>query len=185
MLHGTSLSTDAGLAGDRLPPEMAYRFARGEEVKSSLGRPAKLSKPLDWLMIADHSDGMGLIGDILEGDPEVMEFEQVQRWNKGLVAGGAAATEAKVDLVSTFSSGKVDKKLMAMYSPGSENYKSLWEKCVADAEAFNEPGRFTTLIGFEWTSLINDVHSKPIKVVNRPGSLNASASATHFSQRLL
>ena len=62
-LH-TSLSMDAGLFGNRLPPADAYRFARGEQVVSSTGQPLRLSRPLDWLVVADHSDGMGLIDDL-------------------------------------------------------------------------------------------------------------------------
>ena len=56
-LH-TVLSMDAGLIGNRLPPRDAYRFARGEEVLASSGQRVRLSRPLDWLVIADHSDGM-------------------------------------------------------------------------------------------------------------------------------
>lgn len=158
-LH-TNLSADAGLAGNRLSPEVAYRFARGEKITSSFGMPAKLSRPLDWLVVADHSDGMGLIGGILASDPDVMAFEQANLWSDALKEGGEVAAKAKVDLVRTFSAGKVDPKLMAMYSPGSSKYESLWEKAVADAEAFNEPGRFTALIGYEWTSVIkgNNMH---------------------------
>jgi len=151
----TSLSSDAGMAANRLSPEFAYRFARGEEVVSSMGIPAKLSRPLDWLTIADHTDGMGMVGDLLTGDPELMAFEQVARWNKGLLAGGEAATAAKVDLINTFSAGKVDPKLLAMYAPGSDRFNSIWQGAVETAEEFNEPGRFTALIGYEWTSLIN------------------------------
>ncbi len=168
----TNLSTDAGLAGNRLPPEMAYRFARGEEVESSLGIPAKLSRALDWLVIADHTDGMGLVDDLLAGNQEVMKFEQVQKWNKALIEGGTAAAEAKVDLVKTFSAGEVDPELMAMYAPGSPKYRSLWEKAVADAETFNEPGRFSALIGYEWTSLINGNNMHRV-VIMRDGAKRA------------
>ena len=56
-LH-TVLSVDAGLFGARLSLDDAYRFARGAEVASSAGQPVKLSRPLDWLVIADHSDAM-------------------------------------------------------------------------------------------------------------------------------
>ena len=59
-LH-TGLSVDAGLFGARLGLEDAYRFARGEQVTASSGQPVKLSRPLDWLVIADHSDGMGMV----------------------------------------------------------------------------------------------------------------------------
>lgn len=158
-LH-TNMSTDAGLANNRLPPETAYRFARGEKVETSLGLKAQLSRPLDWLVIADHTDGLGMIGDITEGDEEVLQFEQAQGWSKALKAGGQEATDAKTDLIKTFASGKIEPELIALYSPGTEKFKSIWEEAVAAAEAHNEPGRFTAMLGYEWTSLIfgNNMH---------------------------
>src|SRR5262249_30171869 len=57
-LH-TSFSMDAGAFGCRLGPKDAYRFAKGEEVIASSGQPAKLSRPLDFMVVADHSDGFG------------------------------------------------------------------------------------------------------------------------------
>jgi len=170
-LH-TSLSMDAGLFGNRLPPRDAYRFARGEEVVSSTGQAVRLSRPLDWLVVADHSDGMGLVGDLAAGKPEVLAYEQGARWNKGLAAGGDAAVQAAMDLIGNFSQGKVDPALMALYSPGSKLYKNLWERVIDEAEAFNDPGRFTTFIGFEWTSLIkgNNMHRV---VIMRDGPVRA------------
>ena len=66
-LH-TSLSMDAGAWGNSLGLEPAYRFARGEEVTSSSGLNAKLSRPLDWVVIADHSDGYGFFPRLLAQD---------------------------------------------------------------------------------------------------------------------
>jgi hypothetical protein len=145
-LH-TSLSMDAGLFGNRLPPREAYRFARGEEVVSSTGQAVRLSRPLDWLVIADHSDGMGMVGDLAAGKPEILAYEQGARWNKGLEEGGDAAVQAALDLITNFSQGKVEP-------------------------AFNDPGRFTAFIGFEWTSLIkgNNMHRV---VIMRDGPVRA------------
>ena len=70
-LH-TSLSFDAGAAGARLGPVDAYRFAKGQEITSSTGQPVKLSRPLDFLVVADHSDNMGFFGDFLAGKPELL-----------------------------------------------------------------------------------------------------------------
>ena len=67
-LH-TSLSMDAGTFGNRLGLEDAYRFTRGEEVTASKGFKAKLGRPLDWVVIADHSDGMGAMKEIIKGNP--------------------------------------------------------------------------------------------------------------------
>jgi hypothetical protein len=63
-LH-TSLSFDAGAFGNRLGPPDAYRFARGDEVVASSGQAVRLARPLDWLAITDHSDGMGFTNDAL------------------------------------------------------------------------------------------------------------------------
>jgi len=179
-LH-TALSMDAGLFGNRLPPRDAYRFARGEEVVSSTGQAVRLSRPLDWLAITDHSDGMGMVGDIAAGKPQLLAYEQAARWNKGMAEGGDAAVQAALDLITTFSQGKMNPEMFALYSPGSKLYKNLWEKVVADAEAFNDPGRFTALIGFEWTSLIkgNNMHRV---VIMRDGAVRARQVVPYTTQ---
>lgn len=152
-LH-SSLSFDAGGFGNRLDPRAAYRFARGEEVISSTGQPVRLARPLDWLAITDHSDGMGFIDDVLAASPLVTNFEQGARWSKGFRAGGQKAVDTTLDMVTTFSQGKVDPEMFANYSPGSRRYATIWDKVVNNAEEFNDPGKFTALIAFEWTSLV-------------------------------
>ena len=152
-LH-TALSIDAGGFGNRLGLEEAYRFARGEEVTASSGQQVRLSRPLDWLVIADHSDGLGFITDLLESSPMVTKYDQGKRWSEGFLAGGKTAVETTLDLITTFSQGKINGEMMANYSPGSENYQTIWDGVIDAAEEFNEPGRFTAFIGFEWTSLV-------------------------------
>jgi len=179
-LH-TGLSVDAGLFGARLGLEDAYKFARGEEVVSSTGQPAKLARPLDWLVIADHSDMMGLINDLKAGSPEVMKFEQGAYAAKGLRAGGQTAVDTALELITTFSQGKMDPELLAAYSPGSKIYASTWEKVVKAAEAYNDPGAFTALIGFEWTSLVkgNNLHRN---VIFRDGADKAGQVVPYTTQ---
>jgi hypothetical protein len=77
-LH-TGLSMDAGLFGARLGLDDAYRFARGEEVMASSGQPARLGRALDWLVIADHSDGMGFFNDLAAGKPSIIKYDQGKR----------------------------------------------------------------------------------------------------------
>jgi len=152
-LH-TSLSFDAGGFGNRLDPRAAYRFARGEEVIASSGQPVRLARPLDWLAITDHSDGMGFIDDVLAASPLVTNYEQGARWSKGFRAGGQEAVDTTLDMITTFSQGKVDPEMFANYSPGARRYSTIWDDVINSAEEFNDPGRFTALIGFEWTSLV-------------------------------
>ncbi len=153
-LH-TGLSMDAGLFGNRLGLEDAYRFARGEQVTTSSGQPAKLARPLDWLVIADHSDMMGFIFDVKDGDPLVLQSEQGRRWHEGINGSGEDGVKAALDLITTFSNGRMEPELVKAYAPGSAKYSDIWEQTIDAADAFNDPGQFTAIIGFEWTSLVN------------------------------
>jgi hypothetical protein len=151
-LH-TGLSLDAGLFGNILGHADAYRLARGEEIKSSTGLPVKLSRPLDWLVITDHSDLMGIATDIQKGAPNIMAVPKGKEWAEAFAKGGAAAGEAAFDLITHFAQMKVPKEFLKDYSPGSNVYDNLWGDIIDAAEQFNDPGRFTALIGYEWTSV--------------------------------
>jgi hypothetical protein len=151
-LH-TGLSLDAGLFGCILDHEDAYRLARGEEIKSSTGLPVKLGRPLDWLVITDHSDMMGVAFDIQSGAPNVMAVPKGKEWHEGFKKGGEAAGKAAFDLITHFAQMKIPEKLLNDYSPGSPIYNGIWEDITETADRFNDPGRFTALIGFEWTSV--------------------------------
>ena len=140
-LH-TTYSMDARLYGNVLGLEEAYRFALGEEVTASTGQRVKLSRPLDWLVIADHSDQLGMAQDIAKGAPEVLKSEQGRAWSKGLQAGGQESVEAGLDLVDKFGRGLLDPYLVKTYSPGSPKYSTIWNKIVDAAETYNDPGRF-------------------------------------------
>ncbi|MGI9473684.1 MAG: DUF3604 domain-containing protein [Rubripirellula sp.] len=153
-LH-TALSMDAGTFGNRLGLEDAYRFCRGEQVTSATGLQAKLGRPLDFVVIADHSDGMGVFELLKKGDSRVVVDDQTRSWHEGIRAGGQAAVDAALDLITTFSQGKTP---FPTNSP--ELSRPVWDECVKMAELYNEPGKFTALIGYEWTSLVkgNNLH---------------------------
>jgi len=151
-LH-TGLSLDAGLFGNILGHDDAYRFARGEEITASSGIQVKLGRPMDFLVITDHSDMMGIATDIQKGAPNIMAIPKGKEWHEGFKKGGKAAGEAAFDLITHFSQMKLPEKMVEDYSPGSEVYDNLWYDIIDTAERFNDPGKFTALIGFEWTSV--------------------------------
>ena len=146
-LH-TSFSMDAGAFGARVGPRDAYRFARGEELNSSSGQPVKLARPLDFLVVTDHSDNMGFFPDLFVGKAEVLADPTGRRWYDMIQAGKGG--EAAIDIIVQFSQGTFPKNLM--YFPGTRAYKGAWQETIDAAEKYNEPGRFTAFIGFEWTS---------------------------------
>jgi hypothetical protein len=160
----TGLSLDAGLFGNTTGHETAYRFARGEEVVSATGQPAKLSRPLDWLVIADHSDMLGIATDIQRGAPNILANAKGKEWYEGFKEGGSAAAAAAFDLITNFTQGTIPKELLEDYSPGSAVYMTLWNDIIETADRFNEPGRFTALIGYEWTAIPkgNNLHRNVI-----------------------
>jgi hypothetical protein len=143
----TGWSGDAGMSGTTLSPEDAFRFARGEEVISTSGQPAQLSRPLDWMAITDHSDGMGVISLIREGDPEMMSDPTLKRWHDMMNEGGESAAAAMMELIAAQSNKKLPPLVM-----DPKFAKSAWERTTAIAEKYNEPGQFSALIGYEWTS---------------------------------
>lgn len=151
-LH-TGLSLDAGLFGNVLGHADAYRLARGEEIVSSTGLPVKLSRPLDWLVITDHSDMMGIATDIQNGEPNIMAIPKAREWAEGFKQGGQAAGAAAFDLITNFAQMTIPPELVEQYSPGSQVYDDLWRDITRTADDFNNPGQFTALIGFEWTSV--------------------------------
>ncbi len=167
-LH-TNISMDAGLFGNRLGLDEAYRFARGEQIVSSNGTPVKLSRPLDWLAVADHSDGMGFFPDLIAGKPHIVADPTGRDWYERLHAGDGVAVA--MELIGLFSQGQLPEALIV--KPDSPQYKSTWQRIIAAAEAYNDPGRFTALIGYEWTSLVagNNMHRV---VLYRDGAATAS-----------
>jgi len=154
-LH-TDISMDAGAFGNRLGLDEAYRFARGEEVESTTAGPVRLSRPLDFLVVADHSDNMGFFPDMFAGAPHILSDPTGKDWYNRIQSGDGVSVA--LELIGLFSQGQFPEALM--YTPDSTPYKNAWAKTVKAAEQYNEPGRFTAFIGYEWTSLVrgNNMH---------------------------
>jgi hypothetical protein len=97
-LH-TNLSLDARAFGVTLGPEEAYRFARGEEVTTSHGERVKLSRPLDWLVVTDHSDAMGAMNEIVAGNPDLMGEPVLKDWHDRINQGGDVALATTMEMI--------------------------------------------------------------------------------------
>ena len=152
----TSFSVDAGAFGNTLGPDEAYRYARGEELVASSGIKTKLVRPLDFMAVADHSDNMGFFPDLFAGADYVLADPTGKDWNERLKSGDGASVA--LEIIQKFSIGQFPKALL--FAPDSKPYRNAWDRIIASAEKFNEPGRFTAFIGYEWTSLVagNNLH---------------------------
>jgi hypothetical protein len=170
-LH-TSNSLDARAFGAILDPADAYRFARGEEITTSHGLKVKLSRPLDWLVVSDHSDGMGAMNEIIDGNASLMRDAQLREWNARLNQGGSTAMAATMEVIESFAG--ISETPMPAAALDPRFVQTVWDEYVETAEAFNDPGRFTTIIGYEWTSTEggNNLHRN---VLYRDGAMRAQA----------
>ncbi len=101
-LH-TANSLDAAAFGNSLGPEPAYRFARGEEVVSSSGQAVRLSRPLDFLVVADHAEGLGSVLELKKGNPNLMSDPALRRWHDLMTAGSDSAVQAVIEMVALVS----------------------------------------------------------------------------------
>ena len=143
----TSYSTDAGMIGNRLGPEEAYRFARGEMVVSSTGVRTRLQRPMDFLVISDHAENLGLAPMISERNPDLLKTDFGREISQLVYDGKYLAAYTLW--------GEALGALKDPLAGNDELTRSMWERLTTAAEEFNEPGKFTALIGYEWTSSPN------------------------------
>jgi hypothetical protein len=176
-LH-TGNSLDAGAFGARLLPEDAHRFARGEELTSSTGLQVKLSRPLDFLVVADHSDNMGFFPLLHSGDPKMLADPTGKKWYDMIQAGGQQGVAAAVEIIQALTGNSFPDALYL--APGTAAYRSTWEKTIAAAEKYNEPGRYTALHGYEWTSTEKGANRHRV-VIYRDGAAKASMMEPYTS----
>jgi len=144
-LH-TAFSPDAGLIGATLTPDDAFRFARGEKVISSTGIPVRLARPLDFLVVTDHAENLGLPTAVADANPELLATEFGREIAKIMAPG---TLESKFEGYEFWElQSQTGKDPLAATNFG----KSMWVRATAAAEKNNIPGAFTAMIGFEWTS---------------------------------
>jgi hypothetical protein len=143
--HHSSFSVDSGMLGNTLGPDQSFRFARGEEVTSSQGVRAKLIRPLDFLVVSDHAEYLGIADLLATGDPKLLATEVGRKWYEDVQKGPESAWMAAVGMMDDFTTGNERVKDPALK-------RSVWDRVVDIASEYNEPGKFTAFNGYEWTS---------------------------------
>jgi hypothetical protein len=148
-LH-TNLSPDAYLQRNATAsPDDAFMFAKGAPVIEALSRAKiHIDTPLDFLVVTDHAEYVGIPKMIWEGDERLMATEIGQRY-AWMIAEGRG-TEIFFELIATANSNQPLVDLVT-----SELRESVWSNIVDAAERHNDPGTFTAFIGWEWSSIPN------------------------------
>ncbi len=144
-LH-TKYSPDAGLIGTTLDVDDAYGFARGETIVSNSGRRVQLVRPLDFLVVTDHAEYIGLAPMIRDADPLLLASEYGRWLYEKFNAGPEGAQEA-------FGSILNDAATLTARFDSPEATRSIWEAFLQTADGYDDPGRFSAMTGFEWSSL--------------------------------
>ena len=157
-LHST-LSHDAFHNGNRLTPDDAYRFAKGETVISSSGQEVRLKRPLDFLMVSDHAENLGVLPQLAIGGGSLPETEAREYWSKRVTELPPVSEILRVRSLENFLQRRrllsaASGARHADYALTKEFKQSIWGEVIANAERHNDPGTFTTFIGFEWSATV-------------------------------
>ncbi len=148
-LH-TANSSDAFGLGARLPPEEALRFAMGEETVSTTGLKAKLARPLDFLVIADHSDGLAALKQIHDAPGFLLTDPTLRRWHDELQKGPAESQKVAMELIDRFSKRTLPADMMDPKAM-EKRTADVWQDHTSIVDRYNSPGKFTAFMGFEYT----------------------------------
>jgi hypothetical protein len=152
--HHTSFSVDGGMIGNKNDPHVSFRFARGEEVISNTGQPVQLIRPLDFLVVSDHAEYLG-IADLLDrADPALLATDAGREWYADMQGSKEKAWEAVVAMMDDFKTG----------TPRYDDPKvkrSVWERVVDIASEYNQPGTFTAFNGYEWSAITSGEGTAP------------------------
>ena len=132
-LH-TSWSGDAIAGGARIGPDEALRYAKGAEIRSNSGQLVRLSRPYDWTVITDHSDAIGVMTGVLNGDPSLMADPTLKRWNAAMREGGAAASAIMMEIITLQGRGELPE---AIQDFGIQF--DMWRKMTEIVEAITSP----------------------------------------------
>ncbi len=152
----TYLSGDAFGMGTRTTPDEAYRFAKGETIRATGGGEARLRRPLDFLMVSDHAENLGVAPRLATGDADVLKTADSQRHFEVLSGTPAVSDVLGAKSLEEYNDGSqalgMAKTPRGDYGIDDDFRLDVWRSVVAIAEKHNDPGRFTTFVGYEYSS---------------------------------
>lgn len=200
-LH-SSYSVDAYMAGNRsADPDVAYRYAKGEPVVHPYAKGrVQILQPLDFLAVADHAELLGVVPEVMSGDyeqPEAGFFERIKSWFVVKMLGRAIEDPVEgtkkftkrlpvpevqsgdtrdpiAVAIETGTGGGLLKLGMINQEAAERISASMWSKSMQAADRHNEPGKFTALVGWEWTQSASGANLHRIIVSDTDGQTASS-----------
>ena len=146
----TRNSFDAFTIGVTATWEDAYRFGRGEEIAlSTTGEKMKRRTPYDFVAITDHSEYYGVLWQLVDPKNPLSKSEFAKQLAK-MKTDPKAAGPAVQKLIQTLVQ---NEPMLEYVTP--ELRRTMWQKFIETADKFNDPGKFTALYAYEWTSIPN------------------------------
>ena len=170
----TYLSADAYGLGTRITPDQAYRFAKGETIRATGGDDVRMGRPLDFLMVADHAENMGVLPALVAGDRRLLSSEKGQKTAKVLADAPALPDVLRAKTLDEYNAGSTALgKLGGDYGVDDVFKREVWQGVVAVAERHNNPGKFTTFAGYEYSSAPPGLHRNVLFVGGPTETLKA------------
>ena len=153
-VHSNYSPDSFAFGNSRLSPENALKFARGIRVTASNGMAVQLRRPLDFLLVADHAEFIGVFPMLLNRDADFLATELGQQWSEMLAKAGGDVGVIIYQWLARLSNPDYEQEL-------SEDFRTrVWKRAAGFAESQNIPGIFTAFVGYEWTSMVegNNLH---------------------------
>jgi hypothetical protein len=167
----TSFSIDSYIFGNRLTPRDAYKFARGEQVTLHGGATQKLRAPLDFAAVTDHAEGLEVMAICIDDQAHPQHSsafcEGIRNGDMKIFNEGFSRLSRRPPQRFDICAGKD--------SDCPELAKGPWQEIQKIAQEFNEPGKFTTLIGFEYSPTLVDGGMLHRNVIFRGTTVTADA----------
>jgi hypothetical protein len=156
----TEYSFDAYSFGTTATPYDAYRFAQGEAIQHPSGYQIQLRTPLDFYAVTDHAMFLGLVKEAADTSTEFSEYavaESVHDMNHPSNMGVDSVLQRVgnfagfvPDTLEGIQAGTINEDLV------NEVGRRAWLDIVEAADLYNTPGRFTTFVGYEYTTSSDD-----------------------------
>jgi len=165
----TTFSFDAYLLGNMNTPDEAYRYAKGEGMKNSFGIDMKIREPLDFYAVTDHGFWMGVVDEWADtttelskhplakpyhniNSPENLNFETGIKRIALFRQYAGQFVQTRGGYWKLFKAWLANDVSIASAAFDYDAHREAWTEVAKAAQKHNDPGNFTTFIGYEWTS---------------------------------